>query len=186
MPGVIVNQSELADLYGVHRNTVANWIKRGLPVEQAPNGKKGRAYKFNTAQVAQWKEEQAVNDATGDTEKASAEELMRRKLAAETTQAEIKAAEMRREVVFIDDVVRMMTDDVIKTKARLRTIPQRTSSRIVGQTDESIIKQILLSEIDLALNELANRFIEVENDPGEDLEQGEDHGIQPAAAVTAV
>lgn len=168
--GQLVNQSDLAAVFGVHRTTITAWLKRGLPYVNKADPRRRVEWGFDTAEVARWLADQAVSDAVGDTDQVAEDELKRRKLAAETTLAEIEAAKKRGEVVLIDDVVRVVTDDVLACKARLRTIPQRVVARLVGEDDERRIKDILLEEIDDALSELENRFTDSEQEPEESAE----------------
>ena len=157
--GKQVNRAELAQILAVSLPTINAMIKRGMPFEQ--RGSRGKEWIFNTADVLDWRTEQAVIDAVGDTNESSEDELRRRKLAAETTIVEISAAKERGEVVYIDDAVKMITDDYIAAKSRLRNIPLRVAVSLVGETDERKVKDILISEIDEALTDCANQFIAV-------------------------
>ena len=52
--GKIVNQLELADLFGITRQTLRNWQVKGCPVHS--NEGKGKAKLFNSAEVYAWRE----------------------------------------------------------------------------------------------------------------------------------
>ncbi len=170
--GKKVNRSELAGLYGVSLPTVDSWVRRGMPY--VTKGARGKEWTFDTAAVAEWHAEQAVVNAIGDTAAVDENELKRRKLAAETTVVEIEAAKARGEVVAVEDVIQIIRDDYISLKQRMRTIPDRVTALIIGETDETRIKQELSSEIDDALTELSNRFYGGEEDaPSEDQPEQE-------------
>lgn len=163
-----INLSQLSEFYGKNRSTIRQWMNRGCPVLQ--RGGRGKQTLFDSVEVAEWLEEQAINNAVGDTKQADAEELKRRKLAADTSLAEIEAAKAKGEVVYIDDAVKIVTDDILSAKARLRNVPSRVTPQIVGETDETRIQEIIAIEIDHALEELSNRFIEISDDPEEAAE----------------
>ena len=163
-----INLSQLSEFYGKNRSTIRQWMNRGCPVKQ--RGGRGKQTLFDSVEVADWLEKQAINNAVGDTGQADAEELKRRKLAAETALAEIDAAKAREEVVYIEDAVSIITQDILECKARIRNVPGRAVPQIVGETDENRIKEVLEIEIDHALEELSNRFIEIEEDSEEEAE----------------
>ncbi len=161
-----VTQGELAAFYGVDYRTIPQWVKRGCPIKS--KGGRGKSHTFDSVAVARWREEQIAAALAGDQETQDAEELKRRKLAGETTLIEIDVLKARGEVVLIDDVVREYTDAVLACKAHLRNIPLRVAPLVVGETDETRIKDVILSEIDSALDELANsRFVDISRDAEE-------------------
>jgi phage terminase Nu1 subunit (DNA packaging protein) len=167
------------DIFGVEPNTIKAWVGRGCPV--VVRGSRGTEWAFNTKDVFNWKTEEAVKHAIGRTEGSTQDELKCRKLAAETTLVELSAAKERGEVVYIDEVVRTTTDDYIGVKVRLRNIPQRVSAMLLGELDERRIKDVIMEEIDEALNSCANRFIEVEAESDSETKRGETAGMVATA-----
>lgn len=160
-----VNLSAVADFYGVHRNTVRSWVVRGCPVEQ--QGTKGKETVFESSAVAGWISDQAVKNAVGDVDIADETELKLRKLRAETTMAEIEAMEKRDRVIPIDDAVKIVTNALIGVRQQLITIPSRVAPLIVGETDERIIRNEIGEEIKRTVEQLANRFYAVDQEPDE-------------------
>lgn len=60
-PGRLVSISELADLTGYDRDTIAGWIdRRGLPIETG--GSAGVAYAISVRRFVEWKEGQARDE----------------------------------------------------------------------------------------------------------------------------
>lgn len=161
----ILNVTQLADHYGVHRQTITSWVRRGMPAEAG--GGVGKAYEFDSTKVAAWREQEAVRNAVGDVDQADENELKRRKLAADTTVAEVEAAKARGEVVYIDDAVKEVTAAIYEVKAKLYASPARIAPQIVGETDETRIKDVIQSEFEQALYELQTRFSAVEDDTQE-------------------
>ncbi len=156
--GNIVSLVQLAAVFAVHRNTVAAWVKRGCPYLQKADRSQGIEWQFDTAEVHQWRTDQAVTNAVGDTSEADQEELYRRKLAAETTIAEVNAAKQRGEVADLEEVERQWRDTVLELRARIRQIPIRVAPQLLGVTELAEIKEILLDEVDESLTTLAFQF----------------------------
>lgn len=156
MSGKQVSQSECASVFGVHRNTVAAWVKKNCPVVQVGNKSQGRDWILDTAAVAQWRAEQAVQNAVGNTEAATEDELRCRKLAAEVTIAEIDAAKKRGEVALLGEVEKVWRDYLLEFKARIRQVPTRVAGQLLGVTNETEIKAVLLDEIDETLTVLSD------------------------------
>ncbi len=158
-----VSQSGCAEIFGVHRNTVAAWVKQGCPFVQRGNKSQGKDWVFDTAEVAQWRADKAVRDSVGDTNDSSEDELRRRKLAAETTIAEIDAAKKRGEVALLEEIERIWRDSLLELKARIRLLPSRVAGRLVGLSDETEIKSVLLDEVDQSLTVLSEYSAEDED-----------------------
>lgn len=153
--GERVSLSGLAAFFGVHRNTVTAWVKRGLPYVQKADRDKGVEWVFDTAEAAQWRIDQAVHELGGDTRDLSPAILEQRKLAAETELAEVKAALAKGEVASLDEIRRQLADNASEVKARLRQIPSRAAPQLLGVQKEKEIKAILLDEIDEVLTSIA-------------------------------
>lgn len=153
--GERVSLSGLAAFFGVHRNTVTAWVKRGLPYVQKADRDKGVEWIFDTAEAAQWRIDQAVHELGGDTRDLSPAILEQRKLAAETELAEVKAALAKGEVASLDEIRRQLADNASEVKARLRQIPSRAAPQLLGVQKEKEIKAILLDEIDEVLTSIA-------------------------------
>ncbi|WP_232017734.1 terminase small subunit [Cereibacter sphaeroides] len=166
--GRAVTQADLAQLFGVSVPTVQNWVRNGCPFVE--RGGKSKAWTFNTAEVAAWREQRVRDDASG-VASASEAELRRRKLAAETGTAELDYARARAEVAPVEQFEKALVKVFAEVRAQLRVIPSRVSRMIVGSTDESHIKGVLIAEIDQALEALANADLLSD----EDLEDDGEH-----------
>ena len=166
--GQIVSASGLAAVFGVHRNTVNNWVKKGCPYIQKADRRRGQEWQFSTAEVAQWRTEQAIIDAVGDTATVDKEELIKRKLAAETTIAEIEAAKRKGQVAELDEIEKQWSDTIIELRARFRQLPARVAAQLVGVTSKAEIKEILLDEIDETLTVLADVAIDDDDEAADD------------------
>jgi len=151
-----LNRAEVAELLGLSLPSVDTRIRKGMPY--ISKGGRGKEWIFSSPAVVEWEKKQAIHNAIGDTALVDSDELKQRKLAAETTIAEIEAAKARGEVVEIDVVAKIITDDYITLKQRMRQIAQRVAPIIVGETDELIVKNLITQETDDALIELSNQY----------------------------
>lgn len=151
--GLIVNRAELAGDEGVALTTVDAWVRDGCPVVQ--RGTKGVAWSFNTAQVSTWCRERIRAEAAGTID-VSADELRRRKLAAETEIAELELAKAKGEVAPISEFEAATTALCASIRPAMRSIPPLCASKIGAVREERQIAVIILSEIDRTLSSLAN------------------------------
>lgn len=81
-----------------------------------------------------------------------------RKLRAEADIAEIEAATKRAEVATITQVQRSVENAFAEVRANMRNIPSRLATQILGENSETVLKQKILDEIDLALSALSEGF----------------------------
>lgn len=169
--GQEVNRTELAEFFGIAMPTVDDWIRRGCPVVE--RGGRGRAWKFNTADVTAWQIQRIRDEATG-VATASENELRRRKLAAETGLAELEFSIAKGEVAPVRQFELAVTKAYAELRASMRIIPVRVTRMIVGETDEQVIKRKLTEEIDKALDALAEADLLVDEDLAMDDEDGEE------------
>jgi phage terminase Nu1 subunit (DNA packaging protein) len=160
LAGKKVSQSECALVFGVHRNTLSNWVKQGCPFDQKANKALGKDWILDTATVAQWREGLAVKNTVGDLTAVSEDELKRRKLAAETGTLELALAKLKGEVGLISEFEKTSQNMAIGISACMLLVPGRCSAQIAGMTDETEIKKIVDDEIRLALSESADIDLE--------------------------
>jgi phage terminase Nu1 subunit (DNA packaging protein) len=159
--GQTVGKREIAEIFGVADTTVDQWIRRGVPIIQ--RGAKGIQWQINTADVSEWLKQRAVEDVSGDT-LADESELKRRKLAAETAKAELELAKVKGEVVPLRQLERALSNTFAEVKTNLRNVPSRVATALIGETSEVRIKEVVLAEVDLALEAL-NEFDLNEDEP---------------------
>jgi phage terminase Nu1 subunit (DNA packaging protein) len=172
--GQEVNRADLADINGVSLPTVDEWVRRGCPVVQ--RGGRGRAWKFNTAEVRSWRDDDIRAQAIHP-EMATKEQLVLRKLAAETEQAELDLAKARGQVVPVDQFERAMTKAFGEVRAGLRNaLPGRVARRLLGESDETKMKEVMLDEVDQILLVLSDSDLIHESDLEIDDEEDDDEG----------
>lgn len=85
---------------------------------------------------------------------------------AQADSAEIEAAKARGEVCSVAVIERNLAGVFAEVKTNVRNIPDRVVSGLIGMTDEREFKAVLLREIDLVLDALAESDVLIE--PAED------------------
>ena len=160
--GKAVNRTGLSDVFGVALSTIDSWVRQGCPFVQRGVGR-GQPWKFNTADVAQWLRDKSVQDATGETV-ASDAELRRRKMVAETATAELTLAKAKGEVAPIREFERAQAKVFAEIRANIMNVPQRVVVQLLNESDETRFKQVLRSELTLALEAAANADLILEDE----------------------
>lgn len=159
-----VNRIELAEIFGVARTTVDAWVRRGCP--GSPSRGRGRERRFNTRDVSEWLRDQARADAESD-EPLDEYALKLRKLAAETTQAELELAISLRQVAPIDEFERARALENATIRANVMNVPSRVISLLIGETNEARFKEVLAAELVQALESAAEADIEMDEEEGD-------------------
>ena len=156
--GQNVSRAGLADVFGVALTTVDSWVKKGCPVVVRGHGK-GQEWKFNTAQISSWLQDEAVDRAIGDIPD-DMDELKLRKQKAETELAELELAEKKGEVALIAEFERAQSMVFAAIRANIMNVPQRAVLQLLGETDERTFKEKLKAELILALETSAEEELE--------------------------
>jgi phage terminase Nu1 subunit (DNA packaging protein) len=152
------NLAQLANIFGVHRQTVRAWVRRGCPFIHDADQTNGRDWLFDTAAVAAWRVDRAVEDAVGGTQDASEAELRRRKLAAETVVAELAAAKARGELGSIDEFEDQVRNAAIEIRTRLMQMVARVAPMVVGLDSQRKVKDILEKDIRESLEAISDEL----------------------------
>jgi phage terminase Nu1 subunit (DNA packaging protein) len=85
---------------------------------------------------------------------------------AQADREEVEAAKAMGDVVSVKQVETNLANLFAEVRANFRNIPDRVVSALVGSTDEREVKAVLLREIDLVLDALAESDVLIE--PAED------------------
>lgn len=165
---MILNRAALAGAMGVETTTIDRWIREGCPVKQ--RGRKGVPWEFSLPDVVAWWGQRERENAAGGVTQDEAE-LKRRKLAAETGKAELEFARARGEVAPLGEYERAWSKMMAAIRANVMNVPARAVLQLLGETNETTFKQVLRSELTLALEQSAQ--VDFDLDDAED-EGGDD------------
>lgn len=158
--GRLVSLVECAAILGVHRNTVTNWINKGMPVVQRADRNKGQEWQINVADVLAWREEQAADavrqtyDNLAEDGEITLDEAKRRKILAEAQMAELDLAKARNAVVGIQDIAERIGEEYAEVRQLLLAIPDVLAQPLSAETDAREVHRIIKEEISNALRHL--------------------------------
>lgn len=159
--GEIVGQAEICRIFGISSTTFASWMKSGAPYIE--KGAKGRPWKVNTREISDWLRAREI-ELSPSADNSDERELKRRKLAAETAKVELELARVRGEVVPLAQLERALANTFAEIKTNIRSVPSRVATAIIGESNETRIKAVILKEIDQALEVLGDFDLEPETD----------------------
>jgi phage terminase Nu1 subunit (DNA packaging protein) len=142
---------QVADYYGVRERTVTNWVNSDPPCPSILDG--SRRF-FDSATVAAWKEQRAVDAAISRANPVDFEEAKGRKMAAEAELTELELARVRGESVPVALFAEKVRDLATKIRSQLLAAPGRYSARVVGIATLPAAQQQLDAIVRDVLNEL--------------------------------
>lgn len=148
------NLGELAEVLGVNRSTVNDWLGQGCPYLEKPDQSRGIGWKFSVAAVVAWLRKRDVDRAISDTSKMDIDEARLRKTAAEAALAELELAKQRGEVVSITVVTEIVGEQLSACKAKLLTLPSRAAPLVAPLIDRIECRDILDGVVREVLDEL--------------------------------
>lgn len=161
---VLVTRLQLADLLGVNPRTASRLLEEGLPVAKA--GKGGAASLFDVKECFAWFLNRERAQLAGNEEGMSPQKARALLDQKRREELDLRLQVRRGELVPAADVHREFADAANQVKARLRRIPDATAERLIAAAAQGplAVKALLLTEIDAALRELAERATTVHED----------------------
>ena len=139
MPGIVLSLEKTAEVFGVNRRTLSEWIAAGCPAHKV-----GQAWKLDSAEVSTWLRERQqktvssgsevdgldVRERTAKTE--IAELKIKRELGHSLDRAEVQAAFQKIGHIF---------------SSSRESLPSQWAVLLVGKSDLTEIEQILRREL---------------------------------------
>jgi len=164
--GQKVNRQQLAAVFGISLPTVDAWRRAGCPY--LAKGGSGREWTFDTADVAEWREQRAREEASGSDVQDEAA-LRKRKLIADLKIVELEALAKMGELAPVADMERALTRVMAEMQSKLRgAFVSRCVSQLLGEQDERKFKSVLLTEVDSTLEVLAGMDVTAGDEPAEE------------------
>lgn len=170
---MMVLAEEIAEIFGVDRRTVTNWVNEKPP---CPSEMDGNRRRFDTKAVTTWWAERAVRkdrDSRVEAAPGSKEEEELRKLRAEADLAEMKRDRERGVLVHADDVVVLSTRPAAVLAPKIKAIEQRWAPDLVGLKSQRAARAKLRPLVRELLAEIAADDDLMGDEPGEaEAEEG--------------
>ena len=122
------SQQAVADFFGAHLNTVAKWVKRGMPA--APRADGARVYDLRL--IAPWVYVNATKGRPSEEDEETAAQAAARKLKADATRSEVKAAQLVGDSVERAEHLRRMWALARTFRDSLRALGDRVARLLPG------------------------------------------------------
>lgn len=145
--------TEFAVLHEVTDKTVRSWIRQGCPHEKLGRRGGGQEVRLKVRPVSDWLLERQAERLAGAAG-PEIDELKRRRLAAQTRQAELETARALGEVVPVADAAELFGQQVDRVRQRLLAIPHKGAPLVAPDPEVKSCQAALQGLVDEALNEL--------------------------------
>lgn len=158
--GLNIGMSDLLSLQQLQREFgLSNWkarklITEGLPVVTEADRSKGIQWAFSRSEVEDWFDQRSEDEEPVLTSSKAIEQARIEKLRVQTEREQLRLDKERGELVPIEDVLDIVTQQYASLRAHLLAIPQKASPLVVGRTDVREIEDTLTRYIKEALEEL--------------------------------
>lgn len=143
---MIVNQRQLAEIFGAGIETVIQWQKRGMPVVERKKGPHGN--KYDTAAVFRWR----LAEEKGET--VDLADARQRLATAQAERYEIENAVSRGDLLRAQDVLDAWTRQIVECRALLLAGPTKLAPICVAVRELDAMRLILEDWLEDALRRL--------------------------------
>lgn len=162
-----MNQREIAHLVGVSQSTISAWLREGMPCRH-PGGR-GRACDIDASAALGWLDKRGIKPNVGRVKTAGLEvgdgddrdvykSARAKRENIEAQRAELRFKQEAGELLFKDDVARVVVAAVTEVRAGLEELPAKLASEISMMTDEAHVRALLTQEIERLLEHLSSRI----------------------------
>lgn len=177
----LVNQRQIAEIFGVTRESIRKWADLGMPTHKGPRGTNA----YLPSEVIRWREERAERIAIESVQGTDIDEAKRRKMAAEAALAEIALAKARSEVVELNLIGEQLGSALSKCRAKFLALGAGIVPRLQLAADAKEMKRIVDEAVLAALEEISDGSLEFArgaNGADQDDDPGSDGGDDVPAA----
>lgn len=164
---MIVNGTQLAEMYGVDRRTVTNWLQEEPPCPSKV-GKRGVTRTYDTADVAKWHAERAARKALANRPVVASDLALdeARKAKADADIAEMKRDQLRGKLTDNEVTLQVVDRAFHQVRSRVVSVRGRWAPRIVGLTS--------VAEATKVLDEMATDILAALNEGADEMDAEED------------
>lgn len=147
MTGLQLNQTQLAETFGVNRSAIRTWDQRGCPSTGS-----GRAKRYDSEAVIEW----YVQQKAGRSTKSELDELKLAELKAKTALLQIEVDQKSGELLRADDVRQALADEYKTIRTRLLNLPAKIAPAVAHMEDPAEVQAALRDEVVAALEALSD------------------------------
>ena len=151
-----MNRKETAAAFGIDVTTLDSWCQKGCPADRQG---KGRPATFDLSEVLAWRiqfeTEKALEAVSRDAGDLDA--LRARKLSAEAGLREIQLARARADLIPAEEFELALSSMLTAARVQVcEVLPARAARRVLGETDETRLREALRDEARTACADLAD------------------------------
>ena len=152
-----MNRKETAAAFGIDATTLDAWCQKGCPADRQG---KGRPATFDLSEVLAWRiqfeTEKALEAVSRSTDAGDLDALRARKLAAEAGIREIQLARARADLIPAEEFELALSSMLVAARVQVcEVLPVRAARRVLGETDETRLREALRDEARTACADLA-------------------------------
>lgn len=152
--GMLVNKSKLGMIFGLSQSYIDKALANGAPYVSRGTRKEG--WRINTAAFHAWVKQEAVNAIKPeDPNRLTFDEAKAKKTQAEYERIEMENKRRRGELVTIDEVVTVYREEASIIRSQIMSIPDRAAIPLSAETDAAVIREYLIDEVNLALQNIS-------------------------------
>lgn len=163
---MICNRMEIADVLGVHKTTIDNYVREGMPFKARPDKTRQgeNQWKFDSGECVKWLVRRAKDDGvgvddSGDSDRRIEQAAKARERMAIAGLKELEYAERLKTMVHVEDVVERVEEEYAIVKSRLQAIPGRLAHPLSAMSDAAEIERAIKEEVSQALDELSQDVV---------------------------
>lgn len=170
---LICNTSHLAKMFGVSERQIYNQIDSGIAVKVGAN-------KFDCVQsvanyIEQMRKDAELRNQTPEKIRSATEAVKLKHEQFKSRKTELQVLQMEGKLHYEEDVKALWDSSVVAAKSRLISVGVKVAPQLRGETDESVIKDVIDREIYDALKEIADYDASAfEKDLNADISEDED------------
>lgn len=146
--------TELSHHFGVDRGTVSRWAKDGCPAEREEGKSRGTAWAFTIPPVLAWLLERAEIAGREGVKPSTLQAIERRQAQVSLELAELRLAELRGEVLRVDDVLEIVGADYDSVRRALTSIPPRIGAELWAQVTNGATEPAIIAELERVVDDV--------------------------------
>lgn len=163
---MICNRMEIADVLGVHKTTIDNYVREGMPYRARPDKSRPgeNQWKFDSGECVKWLVQRAKDDGIGVDDAAESDKRIEQAAKARERMAiagmkELELAEKLKVMVHVEDIIELVEEEYAVVKSRIQTIPGRMAHKLSTTDDPAEIERLLKTEVIECLTALSDDVV---------------------------
>lgn len=133
----LVTRRQLADVLGVHMQTITKWEREGLPI--AERGRRGRPSRYDLGAIRAWRQAKEAAGASGGSAFQQYQAAHARQRSALAELAELQLEERRGRLVDAQVMHTKITDVIVRSRTKLLGVPSKAKLALPHLTTADVL-----------------------------------------------